>query len=1028
MTEKAPVSSSENNLIYAIFRKVVAFFFGIFLAIVVLLTAFAITLNIKPLDITEYIQHFQQHMKVGENSVYIDNAVIFYKGSLRLSLTGVTLRTPENAVLSKVERMDMALSNHNLALGRIVIKHARIEGASLQVGVSEEGFEIASLKLNKKEEKSTPVDIVSLLNDKKNFPALKYLKTVEIGSSNLQINDGIYGDIWSVSNIDGMLEKSATRGTVVDLDVGIQRIGEDFKMPATVSFSHFPGANSADMYIQVDNAHAGILAKYLPPRIQNLLVGEGAVRLGIGFIAGKGISEPYFQADLKNGEFTIDGIYGFPLPFEKLHVKGAYSKEGNHKLSIEEFAVTDDEGYVLTGKGEVSNIREDANLNLFLSSKSMPLRHLLRYLPDQKIGSTTSWINHNVHQAVGTDIRLAYTGPISKFPCKPEDCAGFDGSFDFTDLNLRFMDKITPATDLSGHFIIRDGGIIIQAPKGKISNQNVKDITVSIADIFDKEKKKILILIAKADGDIQGVLDRITELLGEGWFPGTVKGTHESDVKMTLPLQEKITFKDVDFDVKSALHNGEYDVPVGTNKLPFKSDKGKLTIADHRLDIQANGTVSDVPVAVVWKENLLKAGEDTTIALNGTMQEEKLNALARSIMPIESIGDTPFSLLLSKIEKDVYDYELETNLNNTSLIVPLLNWEKVSSAPFNLKARGRADVHGKMFALDSLVVSGEGVEISGSLYLDDVGKTTLTLAPFKLGNTDITAVMSGSKILFEGKSLDVSGLDLLHKGGEESSDKPDRDISFNAKFDSLTMSGGQIQNADIVGNRKDGTWRKFIFSGLTQTGSSVQVDLQEDNLGRRTMKARAANAGEALKTLGLYDKLNDGLLTLTCYMDRGTGADESDGELKITRTKIQDMPILAKLLSLISLEQLLSGGNGIIFDDVVFPFVIKEDKVTINKAVLEGPSIGMRFSGDILTSTNNLNIKGSLIPVQGLNKVVSKLPIVGNILTGSQDGLVVADFKIKGTYDKPDIKVNPLSAVTPGLVKDIFGVFSGDKK
>jgi hypothetical protein len=90
----------------------------------------------------------------------------------------------------------------------------------------------------------------------------------------------------------------------------------------------------------------------------------------------------------------------------------------------------------------------------------------------------------------------------------------------------------------------------------------------------------------------------------------------------------------------------------------------------------------------------------------------------------------------------------------------------------------------------------------------------------------------------------------------------------------------------------------------------------------------------------------------------------------------------------------------------------------------------MRFSGDIHTANtgNKLDIEGSLIPVQGLNKIVSKIPIVGHIITGSQDGVLVADFKVRGDYDDPDVSVNPLSVVTPGLLKDIFGAITGKKK
>ena len=67
-----------------------------------------------------------------------------------------------------------------------------------------------------------------------------------------------------------------------------------------------------------------------------------------------------------------------------------------------------------------------------------------------------------------------------------------------------------------------------------------------------------------------------------------------------------------------------------------------------------------------------------------------------------------------------------------------------------------------------------------------------------------------------------------------------------------------------------------------------------------------------------------------------------------------------------------------------------------------------------------------MIPAEGLNQVVSKIPLIGTILTGSQEGLSVANFSILGSFKDPSVSVNPLSLITPGLLKDFFSGIMGD--
>ena len=58
--------------------------------------------------------------------------------------------------------------------------------------------------------------------------------------------------------------------------------------------------------------------------------------------------------------------------------------------------------------------------------------------------------------------------------------------------------------------------------------------------------------------------------------------------------------------------------------------------------------------------------------------------------------------------------------------------------------------------------------------------------------------------------------------------------------------------------------------------------------------------------------------------------------------------------------------------------------------------------------------------MDGLNKVIGSIPIVGDILTGGSGGVFAATYSVKGPSENPEISANPLSVLTPGILRRIL--------
>ena len=141
--------------------------------------------------------------------------------------------------------------------------------------------------------------------------------------------------------------------------------------------------------------------------------------------------------------------------------------------------------------------------------------------------------------------------------------------------------------------------------------------------------------------------------------------------------------------------------------------------------------------------------------------------------------------------------------------------------------------------------------------------------------------------------------------------------------------------------------------------------------------------------------------------------------LKIDNFKIQEIPVLAKLLTLASLQGIadLLTGEGIRFTDFEMKFSNKDNLMTIEELYAIGPAISILMDGYI-ESKKLISLRGTLVPATTVNRTISSIPIIGNILVGKKvgEGVFGVSFKIKGPPENLETTVNPIKTLTPRFI------------
>ena len=95
----------------------------------------------------------------------------------------------------------------------------------------------------------------------------------------------------------------------------------------------------------------------------------------------------------------------------------------------------------------------------------------------------------------------------------------------------------------------------------------------------------------------------------------------------------------------------------------------------------------------------------------------------------------------------------------------------------------------------------------------------------------------------------------------------------------------------------------------------------------------------------------------------------------------------------------------------------KQSFTNINEMYAIGPAISILMEGYI--EKNKLtSLRGTLVPATTINKTISKIPLIGDILVGKKvgEGVFGVSFKIKGPPKDLKTSVNPIKTLTPRFI------------
>ncbi len=100
---------------------------------------------------------------------------------------------------------------------------------------------------------------------------------------------------------------------------------------------------------------------------------------------------------------------------------------------------------------------------------------------------------------------------------------------------------------------------------------------------------------------------------------------------------------------------------------------------------------------------------------------------------------------------------------------------------------------------------------------------------------------------------------------------------------------------------------------------------------------------------------------------------------------------------------------------------VVDGTLSVENGIVRGEQIGATFQGIVRDQSGRIDLTGTFMPAYGLNRLFGELPVIGAILGNGRDrGLLGITFKLTGATSKPNLVINPLSIIAPGVFRQIF--------
>ena len=713
-------------------------------------------------------------------------------------------------------------------------------------------------------------------------------------------------------------------------------------------------------------------------------------------------------------DITIAPLEGMaaPIVLDTAQIDLALALAPTLRLEVGQAVVAHD-GRILRAQGHVGAVAGGLDLALDLSMPEADTAAILAYWPQTRLPRTRTWLADNVASGLLSDITFA----LRAAPDMPSRSAL---GLSFAQANIRVLPMMPPIVDAAGYLSIMDAQMGLRLDAGDMIAPYGGAVSFggSVMQIADTRQPgpeaQIDLALSGGLGDVLTLLRAPpVRLLAEGAMTpdrlGSGQVVANASILTRLMRQEQggqtrvsVAGQVTDF-VAEALVPGRR----------LTAERLEVSLADAQLRIAGDAQLDGVAFSGQWTRDLgPDAARLSRLEADTRLSRAGLANFGVALPDWMLRGESAARLSLDLPDDAPAILRITSDLAGAQLALPPLGWRQGQARTGRMAVE---IVLGPNPAVTELALAVDGLELSGRIALgDNGGFQRLTANRFRLGSwLDVTGAVSprgvgqAPAIEITGGTLDLRGAPQIAQGGPRLEGGP-----IAATLDRLQVTEG-IAISPLIADLTTQGGLSGQFRGRVNGEAPVSGTLVSVAAGP-AVRLRADDGGQVLRAAGIFQSARGGEMELILEPSGIQGS--YDGRLRIDNPRLRNAPVMAELLNIISvvglIEQLRAEGIGM--GNVEARFRVTPTQLLLTEGVAIGPSLGLSLDGTYDLRSKQLAMSGVISPLNAVNG------LFGAFLGTRREGLFGFAYNLTGSAENPQVTVNPLSILTPGVFREIF--------
>ncbi len=639
-----------------------------------------------------------------------------------------------------------------------------------------------------------------------------------------------------------------------------------------------------------------------------------------------------------------------------------------------------------------------------------------------------NWVVENLQSGDIERIDIATNSPIEnlKEDGPPISQDGLSVDITVRNATIRPVTGMPPITDADVRTSIKGRRVVVSVGRGIIDLGGGRKLTVSngVFEVPDTHPKAPP---ARAQFRIDGPVPAALELLGSERLRGQAsvpmdsansRGNLSGQVTVALPITKDPEPGATQYTIALDVAGFSADKMVMGQKIEAQALKVSADNRGYQIrgDVRINGT----PAALDYRKAVDSPEAD--VQVRATLDEA---ARARFGFGTGPALAGPVPLKISGKIADNKDVKLTVDADLTPAKIDNLLPGWVKPAGRKNQATFTVLTRDKTTRFDDVTIDGSGVNVRGTVELDEKGDLSLANFPvFAMSDGDKTSVKAERnsdgvlRVSMRGDVYDGRNFVKAFFGNGEHGEKPKADpidLDFDMKLGVIAGHNGEaLRRVEMRMARRNGQIRTFALSSSIGQNGTLTGDMRASAQRRNVLHFETQDAGALMRFTDTYPRVQGGQMSVTMDVPTPDQAPQ-DGIITVQNFVVRGEP---------KLNGVVGGGQndsrGVDFTRMRVDFTRTSGRLQIKEGIVQGPVIGATMDGLIDFAKNDVRMRGTIVPLYGINNPIGQLPLVGAFLGGPKEGLFGFTFQVVGPPSAPTLNVNPASGLMPGFLRKFF--------